>query len=97
MAGIKEWFGLRAAASDVQLRECAISLRIMKSIYSFLCPATAMLRRERQFAQLSFTSLQCLMCCHDVFWAALDVHQCTNMRMPQLYLFPGINLDEAES
>jgi hypothetical protein len=33
----------------------------------FLCPATAVVRRERRFAQLPFTSLPDLMCCCDVF------------------------------
>jgi hypothetical protein len=30
------------------------------------CPATAVVGRERRFAQLPFTSLQDLMCCRDV-------------------------------
>jgi hypothetical protein len=33
--GIKEWFGLRVAASDVQLWECTIFLWMTKPIYSF--------------------------------------------------------------
>jgi hypothetical protein len=40
----------------------------------FLCPATAVVRRERRFAQLPFTSLQDLMCCRDVYGVALFVH-----------------------
>jgi hypothetical protein len=35
LAGIKEWFGLRVAASDVPLWECTIFLWMMKPIYSF--------------------------------------------------------------
>jgi hypothetical protein len=35
LAGIKEWFGLRVAASDVQLWECAIFLWMTKPIFSF--------------------------------------------------------------
>jgi hypothetical protein len=33
--GIKEWFALRVAASDVQLRECTIFLWMTKYTYSF--------------------------------------------------------------
>jgi hypothetical protein len=39
----------------------------------FSCPATAVVRRERRFAQLP---LQDLMCCGDVYWVALFVHKC---------------------
>jgi hypothetical protein len=35
LAGIKEWFGLRVAASDVQHWECTIFLWMTKPIYSF--------------------------------------------------------------
>jgi hypothetical protein len=42
----------------------------------FLCPATALLRRERRFTQLTFSSIQDLMCCHGVYGVALDVHKC---------------------
>jgi hypothetical protein len=35
LAGSKEWFGLRVAASDVQLWECTIFLWMTKPIYSF--------------------------------------------------------------
>jgi hypothetical protein len=35
LAGIKEWFGLRVAASDVQLWECTIFLWMTKPICSF--------------------------------------------------------------
>jgi hypothetical protein len=42
----------------------------------FSCPATAVVRRERRFAQLPFTSLQDLMCCRDVYGVALFVHKC---------------------
>jgi hypothetical protein len=44
----------------------------------FSCPATAVVRRERRFAQLPFTSLQDLMCCRDVsvHGVALFVHKC---------------------
>jgi hypothetical protein len=42
----------------------------------FSCPATAVVRRERQFAQLPFTSLQDLKCCHDVYGVAQFVHKC---------------------
>jgi hypothetical protein len=41
----------------------------------FSCPATAVVRRERRFAQLPFT-LQDLMCCRDVYGMALFVHKC---------------------
>jgi hypothetical protein len=44
--------------------------------YLFSCPAAALVRRERRFAQLSFTSLQDLKRCHDVYGVALFVHQC---------------------
>jgi hypothetical protein len=37
----------------------------------FSCPATAVVRWERRFAQLPFTSLQDLMCCRDVYGVAL--------------------------
>jgi hypothetical protein len=40
------------------------------------CPAAAVVRRERQFAQMPFTSLQNLMCCRDVYGVALVVHKC---------------------
>jgi hypothetical protein len=39
----------------------------------FSCPATSVLRRERRFAQLPFTSLQDLMCCRD--GGAVFVHK----------------------
>jgi hypothetical protein len=42
----------------------------------FSCPATAVVRRERRFAPLPFTSLQDLMCCRDVYTVALFVHKC---------------------
>jgi hypothetical protein len=42
----------------------------------FSCPATAVVRRERRFAQLPFTSLQDLMYCCDVYGVALFVHKC---------------------
>jgi hypothetical protein len=42
----------------------------------FSCPATAVVRRERRFAHLPFTSLQDLMCCRDVYGVALFVHEC---------------------
>jgi hypothetical protein len=42
----------------------------------FSCPATAVVRRERRFAQLPFTLLQDLMCCRDVYGVALFVHKC---------------------
>jgi hypothetical protein len=42
----------------------------------FSCPATAVVRRERRFAQLPFNSLQDLMCCRDVYGVALFVHKC---------------------
>jgi hypothetical protein len=35
LAGIKEWFGLRVAASNVQLWECTIFLWMTKPIYFF--------------------------------------------------------------
>jgi hypothetical protein len=39
------------------------------------CPATTVVKRERRFAQLPFTSLQDLMCCRDVYRVALFVHK----------------------
>jgi hypothetical protein len=42
----------------------------------FSCPATAVVRWERQFVQLPVTSLQDLMCCRDVYGVALFVHKC---------------------
>jgi hypothetical protein len=42
----------------------------------FSCPATAVVSRERRFAQLPSTSLQDLMCCRDVYGVALFVHKC---------------------
>jgi hypothetical protein len=42
----------------------------------FSCPITAVVRRERRFAQLPFTWLQDLMCCRDVYGVALFVHKC---------------------
>jgi hypothetical protein len=41
----------------------------------FSCPATAMVGRERRYAQLPFTSLQDRMCCCDDYEAALLVHK----------------------
>jgi hypothetical protein len=41
----------------------------------FSCPATAVVWRERRFAQLSIASLQDLMCCRDVFGVALFVQK----------------------
>jgi hypothetical protein len=35
LAGIKEWFGLRVAASDMQLWECTTFLWMTKPIFSF--------------------------------------------------------------
>jgi hypothetical protein len=40
----------------------------------FSCPATAVVRRERRYAQSPFTSLQNLMCCRDVYGVALFLH-----------------------
>jgi hypothetical protein len=37
------------------------------------CLGTAVVRRERRFAQLPFTLLQDLMCCRDVYGVALFV------------------------
>jgi hypothetical protein len=45
----------------------------------FSCPATSVVRRERRFSQLSFTSLQDLMCCCDVYGVALFVHKCVKI------------------
>jgi hypothetical protein len=45
----------------------------------FSCPATAVVRRERRFAQLPFKSLQDLMCCRHVYVLALFVHKCMKM------------------
>jgi hypothetical protein len=73
LAGIKEGFGLRVAASDVQLWECTIFLWMTKPIYSFRAQLPVV-RRERRFEQLPFTSLQDLMCCRDVYGVALLVH-----------------------
>jgi hypothetical protein len=42
----------------------------------YSCPATAVVRRECRFAQMSVTSLQDLMSCHDVYGVALSVHKC---------------------
>jgi hypothetical protein len=42
----------------------------------FSCPATAVVRRDRRFALLPFTSLRDLMCCRDVYGVALFVHKC---------------------
>jgi hypothetical protein len=42
----------------------------------FSCPDTAVVRRERRFAQLPFTSLQDLMCCCGVYGVALFVRKC---------------------
>jgi hypothetical protein len=50
----------------------------------FSCPATAVARRERRFAQLPFTSLQDLMCCRDVYGVALFVHKCMKIAIQQL-------------
>jgi hypothetical protein len=44
----------------------------------FSCPATAVVRRERRFAQLPFTSLQDLVCCRDVYEVALFAYKCTD-------------------
>jgi hypothetical protein len=41
----------------------------------FSCPATAVVRRERRFAQLPSTSLQDLLCCRDVYGVALFVQK----------------------
>jgi hypothetical protein len=80
------------------LREC--SLQVTKTTYSglkehsipvddeahllFSCSATAVVRRERRFAQLPFSSLQDRVCCRDVYGVAL-------------FVLPGNNLDEVES
>jgi hypothetical protein len=69
----------------------------------FSCPATAVVRRGRRFAQLSVTPLQDLMCCRDVYGVAqvcmlsicAQAHE--DLRMPQLQLLPGNILDEVES
>jgi hypothetical protein len=60
LAGIKEWFGLCVAASDVQLWECTIFLWMTKPIYYFRAQLPLWLR-ERRYAQLPFSSLQDLM------------------------------------
>jgi hypothetical protein len=40
------------------------------------CPATAVVRRKLQFAQLPYTLLQELMCCRDVYGVAMFMHKC---------------------
>jgi hypothetical protein len=57
----------------------------------FSCPVTAVVRRERGFAQMPFTSLQDLMCCRDVQGVALFVHKCMKI------VDEGNNLDKVES
>jgi hypothetical protein len=71
--GVKEWFGLRVVASDVQLWECNIFLFDDEAHLLFSWPATAVVHR---FAQLSFSSLRYLMCCGDVYGVAQMVHKC---------------------
>jgi hypothetical protein len=63
----------------------------------FSCPATAVVRRECRFAQLPFTSLQDLMCCRDVYGGHCLCTNAWRLRMQQLQLLPGHNLDEVES
>jgi hypothetical protein len=75
LVGIKEWFGLRVAASDVQLWECTIFLWMTKPTrYAFRAQLPAVISRERRFAQLPFTPLQDLI--GDVYGVALCVHKC---------------------
>jgi hypothetical protein len=45
----------------------------------FPCPATAVVRRARRFAQLPITSFQDLMFRRDVYRVALFVHKCMNV------------------
>jgi hypothetical protein len=52
LAGIKDWFGLRVAASDVQLWECTIFYADDETHLLFSCLAAAVARRERQFLLL---------------------------------------------
>jgi hypothetical protein len=76
LAGIKEWFGLRVAASE---RCAALGMHDPPvddgAHLLFSCPATAVVKQERRFAQLPFTSLQDL-CCRDVYGVALFVRKC---------------------
>jgi chorismate mutase len=53
----------------------------------FSCPATAVVRRDRQFAQLPFTPLQDLKCCR-------DMHKCIKIAE---CIKQGNKLDEVES
>jgi hypothetical protein len=48
----------------------------LKHAFTRLCSVHAVVRRERRFAQLPFTSLQDLMCCRNVYGVALFVHKC---------------------
>jgi hypothetical protein len=42
----------------------------------YSCPDTAVVRRQRRFAQLPFTLLPDLMCFRDVYGVALLAHKC---------------------
>jgi hypothetical protein len=52
---------------------------VTRTLEGFFCRVrhtVFVVRRERRFAQLPFTSLQDLMCCRDVYGVALFVHKC---------------------
>jgi hypothetical protein len=67
LAGIKEWFALPVAASDVPNRETMIFLQMTKPIYSFRVQLPLWLGGCFKFAQLPFTPLPDFICCHDVY------------------------------
>jgi hypothetical protein len=68
LASIREWFGLRVAASNVQFWECTIFLWMTQPIYSIRAQLPLWLGES---VQLPFTALQDLMCCRDVYEVAL--------------------------
>jgi hypothetical protein len=102
LASIKEWFGLRLAATDVQLWECTIFLWMTEPIYSSRAQLPLWLGGSIRFAEVPFTSLQDLMCCRAVCGVALlvpivFVHKCMKIADAAAVAAARLQPDEVES
>jgi hypothetical protein len=98
LAGIKEWFSLRMAASDVQLLECTIFLWMTKPIYSFCVQLSLWLGGSVDLYNCH--SRRCRISCAVMMlavWHYLCKSACRLRMQRRLQLLPGNNLDEVES
>jgi hypothetical protein len=98
LAGIKEWFSLRMAASDVQLLECTIFLWMTKPIYSFRVQLSLWLGGS----EICTTAIHVVAGSHVLVmmlavWHYLCKSACRLRMQRRLQLLPGNNLDEVES